>query len=116
MKVITWREMFNIEGDVVWAYYNSEDFPSEVFIQYNHDGYHRVVEESFPLLLPDFEGCVDFYDTLEKFNIEKKGAVSELETTGDVYSREDEETLIIVYDKKDIDKWIDKLKSLNINY
>ena len=116
MKVITWKEMFELKGNVVWAYYNKEDFPSEVFIQYNSGNCKSVIDESYPLLLPDIKGCINYYETLDKFNKELTGTVSELSTSRDVYSSEDEDTLIIVYDKKDITKWINKLQSLNINY
>lgn len=42
MKVITWKEMFDLKGDVVWAYYHKEESPSEVFIQYHSDNCKRV--------------------------------------------------------------------------
>ena len=38
MKVITWKELFEIEGDVVWGYYCEDNFPEQVYIQYNSIG------------------------------------------------------------------------------
>lgn len=118
MKVITRKEMFKLKGDVVWGYYSEDSFPFDIYIQYNNsvsDGHNRVCKEEFPITCPDYP-VGTYFEVLDRFNSTLEGTVSQLETSSDVYSREDEDTLVIIYDEKDINMWIDKLKSLNINY
>lgn len=65
---------------------------------------------------PDYEDCINHFQTLDKFNTLLQGKVSSLETTGDLYDCYPEDTKIVIYDKEDISAWINKLNSLNINY
>lgn len=122
MKVVTWKELFEIEGDVVWGYYSEDNFPRQVYIQYNEDlrnnseNYKRVCEEEFPILKPDYNDAFNYWDALDKFNISLEGEVSKLETGGDVYNRESEDTKVVIYDQDDINNWKDKLNSLVIKY
>lgn len=123
MKIITWQEMLSLEGDIVWAYHTEDQFPEQVFIQYSgnfreddHDYCKRLCEESFPILKPEYEDCLDYQACLTEFNTLKEGKVSSLETSGDVANREEPDAKIIIYDKEDIAEWINKLKSLNIKY
>ena len=119
MKVITWKEMFKIKGDIVWGHYSEDNFPEQVYIQYNGNldaGYKRVCDEEFPILKPDYEDCHSHFDTLDEFNKNLTGEVSTLETSGDLYTCYDENMKVVVYDKKDIQNWIDKLQSLDLNY
>lgn len=116
MRVITWKEMFEIRGDVVWGYYSEDRFPENVYIQYNSLENKRVCEEGFPILEPEYKECIDWFSTLCKFQSTLEGKVSSLETSGDIYNREDEDTKIVIYDKEDILQWITKLTKLNIDY
>lgn len=120
MKVITWKEMFEIKGDIVWGHYSEDNFPEQVYIQYNGNldsGYKRVCDETFPILVPDYEDVRgDHFDLLDRFNETLSGEVSNLETSGDAYNCVDENMKVVVYDKKDIQNWIGKLQSLDINY
>ena len=120
MKVVTWKEMFEIKGTVVWSYYNEYEFPDKGYIQYNGDlkgDFKRLCTEDFPITIPDYGyECLDYHSTLDKFNNSKEGVVADLDTAGDIYEEEDSEIPIIIYDKKDIDQWINKLEGLEINY
>lgn len=115
MKVVTWKELFEFKGDVVWAIYDEFDFPETVNVQYN-SGIKRVCEEPFPILKPDYEDCTNYSLTLDKFNQVLIGKVSELETSSDTYDCYPEDMKVIIYDKEDVQSWINKLQSLNINY
>lgn len=73
-------------------------------------------DENFPILIPEYEDAVDYFDNLQKFDNDLVGKVKSLDTFGDIYSREEEDTLVIIYDESDINTWINKLQSLDLNY
>ncbi len=122
MKVITKKELFQIKGNVVWGYYDpiGFDFPDSVYIQYNGDiqgEIKRACYEEFPITSPDYGyECLDHGSTIDKFKNVNEGVVKDIDTTSDLYIEEDSKIKVIIYDQRDINKWVDKLKSLNITY
>lgn len=117
MKIITWKELLELEGDIVWSYYREYDFTEEVTINYGYEDkpVQRLCEERFPITTPEVGGC-NTASTSEIFSEVGEASVSDLETSGDIINREAPDTKVIVYDQKDIDSWKDKLDSLLIKY
>lgn len=119
MKILTWKEFCSLKGDVVWAWYEEGGFPEKVWIQYDCkrecSGFSSVVEE-FPLLLPEYPDCHDYFSTFDKFRETSSGEVSECSTFRHDCYHEPIEPQIVVYDCSDIDRWVNKLYSLNIEY
>ncbi len=96
---------------VVYGYYDGEEFPERVYIKYPNNTI-GVIEEDFPITKPDYTECSDYYSTLDKFNEDKVGVVSDLETTGDVANRGEPELSVIIFEEQDIQMWINKLQSI----
>tara|TARA_R110000851_G_scaffold328403_1_gene498878 strand:+ start:1197 stop:1550 length:354 start_codon:yes stop_codon:yes gene_type:complete len=111
MKIITWKELLSLKGTRVWSYAGRTlDGFGQAYVLYPND--FSIVEEDFPILKPEYEDCLDFYSTMEKFADTKVGVVSDLETSGDVFSREDDDCKVVLYSKQDLMLWQDKLSEL----
>lgn len=74
----------------------------------------KLCEEPFPITMPDYEGCVNTFDNLDKFWELREGGVSNDETCGDIVNRENDDKLFVVYSKEDIISWTKKLNNLDI--
>ena len=112
MRISTWKEVTDeVNKVVVYGYYDGEEFPERVYIKYPNTT-ARVIEEDFPLTKPDYDECSDYYSTLDKFNEEKVGVVSDLETTGDVANRSIPELPVVIFEERDVQMWITKLQDI----
>ena len=118
MKLITWKELFEIKGDVVYSLVDEFEIVDGIIIQYTGEQTpcQRVVDEPFPITTPDYEGCMGWDSNMEMLFKMKEGVVSDLETSGDVIDCYNSDQCVVIYDKQDIDKWISKLQSLDIRY
>lgn len=115
MRLISWKEVTSLNGDVVWSYYDdvNNEICDQVYIAYDIAS-GRLCEEYFPITTPEYEDCHDIFSTRDKFSVLKEGTVSTLETSGDVINREDDTQKVVVYSQEDINNWIDKLRSLDL--
>ena len=111
MKVVTWKELLKEEGTVVWSYLDSvQSGDAKAYILYKCD--YSLIEEDYPILTPEDEDCFDFMSTMDKFIETGVGTVSRLETTGDILSREKDDKKVVIYEKRDLLIWKDKLEEL----
>ena len=46
MKIITWKELLELQGDIVWSYYSEDEFPTVVMTRINL--YSDCVKRCFP--------------------------------------------------------------------
>ena len=100
-----------MKGDRVWSHFDSDYRPR---VLYNVGSLSRLCEEDFPITKPDYTDCHTHFDTLDKFEELKSGTVSTLETCGDLADRQDDDYKVVLFEKKDINLWIEKLQSLDI--
>lgn len=111
-----WGELKRLDGQVIYSHIvNAEENYSEVsnivLVKYNHSGMvDRLTEEYFP---PNVPYCGEELNSVINENLVV--VVSDLETYGDVDEYEDD-YLVVVYDRKDVDVWVNKLKGLKLNY
>jgi hypothetical protein len=116
MKILKWSEVLKLKGDVVYLPLEDlEDGSDPPTIVYDMNQ-SRICSEHFPIVIPDYEDCFDYFSTIDKLKESGKGVVSDLETSGDVTNRYHLDKLIVVYDREDINQWILKLNSINIQY
>jgi hypothetical protein len=111
--ITTWKQLAEKDHPVVYGIFDGEKFPETVYIKYPHN--LSLIEEPFPITSPDYNECGDYWTTLDKFNTEKIGVVSELETTGDVLNSVSYDTTVVIFDNIDIQKWIDKLQGGSVS-
>ena len=113
MKLTTIEEMCNIDGAVIWGYYNKGEFPQQLFIQYNrmadkskpvHKRKHSV--EPFPITTPYH------YDGAGGFTKVGCGVVDDTSISSDYYPEKDMSVQVVVYDSEDILEWVRKLNTL----
>lgn len=117
MKIITWRDLLELKGDIVWSYYYEYDFDTPVHINFGEvdKPVQSLCEERFPITTPEVGGR-DLWDTSDIFSKVGSAPVSELETSGDITSSVVYDRKVIIYNQKDIDSWKSKLESLVIKY
>lgn len=109
MKILTWKEVIELEGTVVYKPLEQFDSGEVPYIKYPDT--NAVIEEPFPITEPEM-GCDTFFEDMDKFKEVKLGKVSDCETTRDVFNCYNDDTLIVVYETEDLISWMEKISEV----
>ena len=79
MKIITRRQLLDIQGTVIYAEYNSYFEPDSVYIKYGNIGDNDWCEEEFPIKTPEWDRG-SFLDVVDRFNVQRESKVGTADT------------------------------------